>query len=165
MLFICQLCILSETTSYTGFIKRNNSIYFTPLLSKTWKLSFNVKLLKLVLNVTWREIFNLFENGREILYLSLFSSPRLTICPLGLRCYTSQTPLLLKQWNTITMQQIQIGNQYHFQFFFNGNREYDRINRKARIYNDVTFYACRPGFTPANGIINQFQINDNYNEN
>ena len=81
----------------------------------------------------------------------------------GLTCYNIQTPILLQKFSNFTIQQIQIGNQYQFQFFVNGKKEYDIVNTQPQPFQDVTFYAAHPSrWVPANGIISDFKINDNY---
>ena len=136
------------------------------MLSKSWKLSFKIKPHGIANGP--RDILSLFENQAEKLYLLfLGQTNRLSICAhsFGTGCYAKQTSLPLHKLTTITVQQIRYGNQYHIQFFINGNKEYDRINSTPRIFNNVTFYACNPGFPPANVTISEFQVNANYNEN
>ena len=156
--------ILTATTSlYTGPVKRNNAIHFTPLLSKSWKLSFKIKLLT-VTRGPYAEILNLYENQQRILDMYYYPALFTKLCYRTKCLITQQTPLSVPEFNTITIQQIQIRNQYRFQVFIKGNKDYDGIII-PRILKNVTFYACHQIYIPANANISQFQVNDNYDGN
>lgn len=61
------------------------------------------------------------------------------------------------------MQQIQIGNQYHYQLFIDDKLKHDFVIRQPKSFQDVTFYASHPTrWIPANVIISHFKIDENF---
>ena len=137
-------------------------------MSKTWRLSFRVKPLGVVSNYGYANILHAGNKQNPFLVGVWFlrGTTKLHTCNTingRTPCYNIQTPILLQKFSNITIQQIQIGNQYQFQFFVNGKKEYDIVNTQPQPFQDVTFYAAHPSlWVPANGIISDFKINDNY---
>ena len=157
------------TTAYTGSLKRNNTIRFTSYLSKTWKLSFRLKPLGVSPNSWYTNILQIIsKKNLAIVELWFYhQSTKTGICfnASVWKCYFSQTSLPLFKFSTFTVQQIQIGKQYRVQYFINGKKEYDAINRQPRAFRDVTFYASGPRWYEANATISDFKIDNNYGGN
>ena len=146
--------------------------YFTSFLSKTWRLSFRIKPLGVVHDRYYANILHVVNKQNPFITGVWFPEGTSNICTTiydfkdGTYCFNRQPEIPLHKFSTITMQQIQIGKRYHFQLYINANREHDYVIKQPKSFQNVTFYASHPKiWNPANAIISDFKIDDNYSGN